>query len=289
VYELPRLLSEYLVLHFAPSSVLFPYAEAELEKSAADSELAAITGSVPNMTAFFDFPKRCAQVVLHFARRLGLPMERALDLGCAVGRSTFELAVRQGGYSHVLGIDFSHSFVRAAAEMASRGSMACDIAVEGKLTEKLLVRVSDDVDRSRCQFQQEDACAMPSNATLGGAFDAVLGANLLCRLPDPMAFLRRLTTGIVAGDDGLVKKGGLLVLTSPCSWLEQFTDDKHWLGGYVDSETQAPITTAAALRRELGSLGFDLIHEGSMPLMIREHARKFQLIVAHLSVWRRRL
>ena len=45
-----------------------------------------------------------------------------------------------------------------------------------------------------------DACAMP--VTLG-SFDAVLAANLLCRLPDPLAFLLRL-----GGADALVKPGG---------------------------------------------------------------------------------
>jgi 2-polyprenyl-3-methyl-5-hydroxy-6-metoxy-1,4-benzoquinol methylase len=44
-----------------------------------------------------------------------------------------------------------------------------------------------------------------------GEFDAVLAANLLCRLPSPEAFLNRTAT--------LVKPGGVLVMVSPYSWL----------------------------------------------------------------------
>lgn len=55
---------------------------------------------------------------------------------------------------------------------------------------------------------------------------AVLAANLLCRLPDPSVFLRRLPS--------LIKPGGVLVLVSPYSWLPAWTDQQRWLGGYRD-------------------------------------------------------
>lgn len=55
---------------------------------------------------------------------------------------------------------------------------------------------------------QGDACSLPEAL---GQFDAVLAANLLCRLPAPGAFLSRTAT--------LVKPGGVLVMVSPYSWL----------------------------------------------------------------------
>lgn len=68
---------------------------------------------------------------------------------------------------------------------------------------------------------QGDACALPSNLA---PVDCVLAANLLCRLPEPTAFLERCRT--------LVKPGGVLVLVSPYSWLKGWTDKAKWLGGY---------------------------------------------------------
>jgi SAM-dependent methyltransferase len=49
---------------------------------------------------------------------------------------------------------------------------------------------------------QGDACALPAGL---GTFDAVLAANLLCRVPDPQACL--------AGIADALNPGGVLVLT----------------------------------------------------------------------------
>ena len=67
-------------------------------------------------------------------------------------------------------------------------------------------------DRSRLSFYQGDACNLPSDL---GQFGCVLAANLVCRLPNPYQFLDRLPS--------LVAPGGVLVITSPYSWLEKFT------------------------------------------------------------------
>lgn len=65
-----------------------------------------------------------------------------------------------------------------------------------------------------------DACDLP-NVT---GFSVVLGANLLCRLPEPLNFLRRLPSVLVPR--------GIVVLISPYSWLEQYTAKDKWIGGY---------------------------------------------------------
>lgn len=67
-------------------------------------------------------------------------------------------------------------------------------------------------ERNRCIFKQGDACNLPTDL---GTFDCILAGNLICRLRDPFAFLHRLP--------GLVAPGGILVITSPYTWLEQFT------------------------------------------------------------------
>ena len=56
-----------------------------------------------------------------------------------------------------------------------------------------------------------------------GSFDLVHAANLLCRLPNPQAFLDRLNE--------LVAPGGQLLLTTPFTWLEDFTPKRI---GYQD-------------------------------------------------------
>lgn len=77
-----------------------------------------------------------------------------------------------------------------------------------------------------------------------------------------------------------IKPGGHLVITSPFSWLEQFTDKEHWLGGKDDKESREGLIAALT-----GDGAFQLVEEGAFPFLIREHCRKYQLVYPHLSVF----
>lgn len=79
----------------------------------------------------------------------------------------------------------------------------------------------------------------------------MLAANLICRLPRPIDFLRRCSE--------LVAPGGVLVLTTPYTWLSEFTPPKEWIGGYVD-ESGHPISGFEGLKRIL-SKDFEFVRE----------------------------
>ena len=78
----------------------------------------------------------------------------------------------------------------------------------------------------------------------------------------------------------LVKPGGQLIITSPYTWLEEFTPREHWLGGRDGSTLEG---LEAALTKD-----FQLTATRDLPFLIREHARKFQWSVAQASIWIRR-
>ena len=84
-----------------------------------------------------------------------------------------------------------------------------------------------------------------------------------------------------------MKPGGLAVIVSPYTWMEEHTPKEVWLGGYTDAATGEPVESSATLRKLL-SADFDLVHDEQMPLLIREHARKYQLIISHAMVFQRR-
>ena len=69
---------------------------------------------------------------------------------------------------------------------------------------------------------QGDACKLPTDL---GHFVCVLAANLIDRLHTPSQFLDRLA--------GLVAPNGVVVITSPYTWMEQFTD-KVWTAEKTD-------------------------------------------------------
>jgi SAM-dependent methyltransferase len=106
-----------------------------------------------------------------------------------------------------------------------------------------------------------------------GSFDVVLAANLLCRLPEPRKFLARLPS--------LVRPGGQLLLTTPFTWLDDYTPRDSWIGGRGD------ISSAEALT-DLLSPHFELREQKDLPFLIREHVRKFQWSVAWGTRWVRK-
>jgi putative 4-mercaptohistidine N1-methyltranferase len=199
------------------------------------------------------------------------PDAQALDLGCAVGRASFELARH---CPHVLGIDFSKRFVEAASQIAETGSLEYNRIDEGNLTTRLNAIAPTGIDRKRVRFEVGDA--MNPRRDLG-SFDVVLMANLIDRLREPALCPSRL--------DSLVKPGGQLIITSPYTWLLEFTPSSNWLGGVERGGER--ISTLDGLREALDR-SFDLKMTRDLPFLIREHARKFQLSVAQASVWLRR-
>jgi hypothetical protein len=134
--------------------------------------------------------------------------------------------------------------------------------------------VSPEIDRRRATFERGDAMNLRPDL---GTFDVVLLANLIDRLGEPRQCLKRLPS--------LLNSGGQLIITSPYTWLEDYTPRKNWLGGF---ERHGKAVTTLDTLKETLDLDFQLSFCQDMPFLIREHARKFQLCVAEASVWFRK-
>ena len=234
IYESDKLLSEYLLFHYGGAEEILPY---EFGPHAA-----------------LEYPARCVSECVTASGR-------ALDLGCAVGRSAFELART---CASVVGIDFSRRFIDAA-DALKKGELTYRRADEGDLSTPLIARVPAGIDARRVAFEVGDAMNLRADL---GMFDVVLMANLIDRLREPQRCLARLPL--------LVNTGGQLVITSPYTWLEEFTPRANWLCPTLD-----------ALRAAL-TPHFDLTDTRDLPFLIREHARKYQWSVAQATVWIRR-
>lgn len=195
---------------------------------------------------------------------------RALDVGCAVGRGTFELARYA---EEAIGIDISNSFITAASTIARSGRLAYEAVEDGEITTRRVANAPKGIDRKRVSFEVGNAMELRDDL---GVFDAVLCANLLDRLPDPGRFLRDARR--------LVRPGGRLVLSSPYSWIERYTPRAKWLGGKVVAGK--PLRVYDSQRRALEP-AFRPLRHFDIEFHLRDHARHSQWGIAEASVWER--
>jgi 5-histidylcysteine sulfoxide synthase/putative 4-mercaptohistidine N1-methyltranferase len=243
-YETDKMLSEYAEFHYGDS--------------------------------YFDvanFPKALAEIAIE---AMGdKPSKKALDIGCAVGRSSFELARH---FDHVSGIDFSARLINLGVKLAKEGAARYSIADEGELMhfhERRLDDLGLDGICDKVGFSQGDACNLKPIFT---GYDLILAANLIDRLYDPLLFL--------ATVHERMNSGGVLLIASPYTWLEEHTSKEDWLGGYKkDGEN---FTTLDGLKEVLLA-NFELLREPQqVPFVIRETSRKFQHSLSDVTLWVRR-
>lgn len=190
-----------------------------------------------------------------------------LDLGCGTGRSSFELA---RVCERVVGIDYSEAFIKVCQELKENGKKEYFILEEGSIFSEAVAEVDSNIDRTKVQFFQGDACNLKHDEL--GSFDVVLLANLIDRLYNPMKCLTQLHR--------LVNSGGILVITSPYTWLEDFTPKENWL-------QKGSQNTLDELKVVLQPY-FDFQENYPLPFLIRETRRKFSWTVAECSVWKRK-
>ena len=93
-------------------------------------------------------------------------------------------------------------------------------------------------------------------------------------MPDPAACLAQFV-----GAASPLTEGGILVLASPNTWMEQYTPVEKFLDA---PDSDGAIEVLASLLP-----GFELLHQQDLPFMIREHRRKYEYVVSHVTIWRR--
>ncbi len=216
-----------------------------------------------------NFPRQVALEALKLVSKF----DSALDLGCAVGRTSFELATQ---FERVVGIDASLAFIQSCQRVQSSGQASYDIIEEGELTAHKTVTLDQLTlaeTAQKCHFEVGDAHHLAPEHT---NFDLIVCANLIDRLQNPAQCLTSLIDRLAPG--------GLLFITSPYTWLSEFTAKSRWLGGYLEDDQ--PVRTRTHLATILHPLErCDALPE--LPFVIRETARKYQHTLADVTVWRK--
>ena len=200
--------------------------------------------------------------------------KKALDLGCSVGRSTFELAKI---FDDVIGIDFSTNFINVGVKLKIYDSLIYKVKKEGEIFEEKAISLKElglEKIKEKVTFMQGDACNLKDIYT---CFDLIFCSNLIDRLYYPQKFLDDIPSRI--------NKDGLLVLLSPYTWLEDYTPKENWLGGYIKDNKE--VKTLDTLKENL-LVDFELLETIDVPFVIKETSRKYQHTISQMSIWKKK-
>jgi 5-histidylcysteine sulfoxide synthase/putative 4-mercaptohistidine N1-methyltranferase len=256
----------YVVSRYQEPLIVNPYETDPLIAEYLDSHYGA---------GHFNVPNHCQRLAEIAAQICQQPI-RALDIGCSVGRTSFELAKY---FQHVDAVDYSARFIDIAQTLAQQYSFRYAIPTEGELVEYREAKLTDcQLDpelASRIHFTQGDACNLKGKYQ---HYDLILAANILDRLREPKHFLADLAHRL--------RDGGILMLCSPYTWQVTSTSKHNWLGGI--RENGEALTTYQYLQRALGTEFEELQPAQDIPFVLQETARKYQYLLSQLTIWQKK-
>jgi SAM-dependent methyltransferase/uncharacterized protein YbaR (Trm112 family) len=170
-----------------------------------------------------------------------------IDVGCAVGRSTFELAARVDGL--VLGVDLSVPMLRLAQGVLRNARVRYPRRRVGVVYDVREFPASFP-GNERVDFWACDALALPF---ADGAFAQAIALNVIDCVASPLELLGGLAR--------VLREGSSAVLSTPYDWSPGATAPQAWIGGHSQRADDAG-ASEPMLRR--------LLRGGGHPLEIRE-------------------
>jgi SAM-dependent methyltransferase len=205
----------------------------------------------------------------------------AIDLGCAVGRTSFELAKSVDDL--ILGVDLNFAMLRTAAAILHQGRVTYPRRRVGIVFDKrefpVVLEGSSKVDFWAC-----DATSLPF---ADESFSLAASLNVIDCVQSPYDHLKEL--GRI-----LKPKGGALI-SAPYDWNVNATPVEAWLGGHSQrSESQG---ASEVMLRSLLAGGehpyaiqeLELVSESeAVPWTLRLHDRSFMNYQVHLLVVRKK-
>jgi SAM-dependent methyltransferase len=190
----------------------------------------------------------------------------AIDIGCAVGTSTFTLA-KQMSRQLTVGVDLNFAMLRAA----SQGHYA------RRRVGLVYERVERTVPRSELvDFWCCDAANLPFAA---GTFALAQSINVIDCMTAPRDALAEIARAL--------RPGGTAVIATPYDWSSSATPVEQWLGGHSQRGTHRG-ASEPVLHRILAEVGLEVVSEQpSVPWRLRLHERSTAEYTVHVVTARR--
>lgn len=147
-----------------------------------------------------------------------LPDGPVIDLGCSVGRTTFELA--QQTQRMTLGVDLNPAMLRIASRVLRTGQVRFPRRRVGLVYEQREF-VTEFAESEKVDFWACDVTALPF---VDQQFSRCLCLNTLDSVSSPVALLQSLAR--------IISAEGIAQLACPYDWSSAVTPVEAWLGGH---------------------------------------------------------
>jgi SAM-dependent methyltransferase len=193
-----------------------------------------------------------------------------IDLGCAVGRGTFELARRSGELA--VGVDLSFGMLRVAERARRDGRAVFGIRRVGLVYDRREIRIPD-VPSEQMSFWCCDVGNLPF---ADGCFEGALSLNVLDCVPSPLQHVMEMGR--------ILRLGGAALLSTPYDWSANATPLEQWLGGH-SQRGPAHGSSAAELRRVLATMDSGLhveVEQDRVPWRVYVNERASMDYAVHL-------
>lgn len=220
-----------------------------------------------------------------FQRGFSLAERRAegpvIDIGCAVGRTSFELAEQVDDI--VLGMDLNFGMLKTAATILESGCICYPRRRGGIVYERR--RFPAAFERAeQVDFWVCDATALPF---ADRTFSAGISLNVLDCVWSPYDCLAEMGR--------ILKPGGSAVLSTPYDWNAGATPVESWLGGH--SQRSGHRGSSPDILRSLMSGGghpnavevLELLSLEEVPWTLRLHDRSFMEYLVSVMVIRKKM
>jgi SAM-dependent methyltransferase/uncharacterized protein YbaR (Trm112 family) len=196
-----------------------------------------------------------------------------LDIGCATGGTTFQLARKSGAMT--LGIDLNFAMLRVASRVLREGRVRYARrrigVVYDRRDEMIEMPARELVDFWCC-----DAGALPFADAIAATAASV---NVIDCNTSPQQSIAELAR--------VVRPGGLAIISTPYDWSPSATPYENWIGGHSQRGPHAG--AAEPLLRDLIAEHFTIEREETdVPWRVRLHDRSAVDYRVHLFVAKRR-
>lgn len=214
----------------------------------------------------------------HIDERVNGP---AIDLGCAVGRTSFELAKSVDDL--ILGVDLNFAMLKTAAAILHQGRVTYPRRRVGMVFDKREFAAPLE-SASKVDFWACDGTSLPF---ADESFSLAASLNVVDCVQSPYDHLKEVGR--------ILKPNGGAIVSAPYDWNVNATPVEAWLGGHSQrSETQgaSEITLRSLLaggEHPYAIQELELVSESeAVPWNLRLHDRSFMNYLVHLLVMRKK-